>query len=236
MKKYYLAFIVLMLLLTACAPQEPTEPPSLMIEQPNDVPSTDEPLGEIEDVVAKQLAENLGLDVSAISLLEKNETEFSDGCLDVAMADVMCAQVITPGYIILLEADGIQYEYHVSVDGSRVQPATLALTWSRDGGFAGFCDRLTIYLSGEIYGNQCKDDDGRMGTLKSLLSVKEQAQLFSWVEEYGASNLDASDPKGTADGMSLIIDFHGLGKGTPGKSVRQDIFAWAQDAFLELYK
>jgi len=190
----------------------------------------------IETTLIKQLAGNLGLDTGAISVISNEPVEFSDACLGVMMQDVMCAEVITPGSIVILEVDGIQYEYHVSENGSRIQPATLALTWKREGGIAGFCDSLTVFLSGEVYGNQCKSQpNGTMGTFANLLSSDEKDQFNTWIDEYGSVTLDASDPKGVADGMTNIIVLFGNGKGKPGKPIEGDIFAWAQKLFQQLY-
>jgi hypothetical protein len=172
-----------------------------------------------------------------VSVVKNEVVEFSDGCLGVPLQDVMCAQVITPGRIVVLEADGTQYEYHTNEDGSRIQPATLALTWSREGGIVGFCDRLTVFLSGEIFGSQCKSQpEGTMGTFADLLTANERLQFNDWIDKYGQTTLDASDPKGTADGMLLVIELFGNGKGKPGKPVQQEIFTWAQEVFQELYK
>lgn len=238
MKKLFIGCILSLVILSACAPQPPTEPPSsLIIEQPDSGDSPD--MGDfssVEFVVVKQLSNNLGLNIDDISVVENKVVEFKDGCLGVSMPEVMCAQVITPGRVIVLESDGVKYEYHVSEDGSRIQPATLALIWSRDGGFAGFCDRLTVFLSGEIYGSQCKSGDSRMNVFSLLLSSEERDQFSAWILEYGTATLDASDPKGTADGMSLVIEFYGMGKGKPGKPVQQEIFTWAQETFAILYK
>lgn len=191
---------------------------------------------EVEDAVIKQLAQNLGLKESDISVVSDVTIEFSDSCLGVVMDNIMCAEVLTSGYSIVLEADGVQYEYHASDDGSRIQPATLALTWNREGGFAGFCDSLTVFLSGEIYGNQCKLEDGRMGTFSSLLTSSERSKFDAWMDKYGQVTLDASDPKGVADGMTLTVEFHGMGKGKPGQPAQQEIFLWAQELFQKLYK
>lgn len=190
----------------------------------------------IEAALIKQLADNLGLNVDSISVVSSEPAEFLDSCMGVAMQDMMCAEVITPGHIIVLESDGIRYEYHVNEDGTRIQPATLALTWSRDGGIAGFCDSLTMFLSGEVYGNQCKLQDGRMETFASLLTAQERSQFNSWIMEYGQLTLDASDPKGVADGMSLVLVLYGRGGGAPNKDVEAELFTWAQDTFQELYK
>jgi len=242
MKKLLLGFITLALTLGACTPlsQTPTEPPSLIIEQPdsgsNDAP-TKEALNPIEYIVIRQLSQNLDLSINDISVLENKATDFNDACLGISMQDVMCAQVVTPGHIIVLEANNIQYEYHTNNDGSQIQPATLALTWRREGGFAGFCDNLTVFLSGEIYGNQCKSQpNGTMGTFATILSKDEFAQFNSWIARYGEVTLDASDPKGVADGMMLVIELHGVGNGKPGKPVEGEIFSWAQDLFNKLYE
>ncbi len=66
----------------------------------------------VEEVVIKQLAANLGLQESDISVVSNTTIEFNDACMGVAMEGVMCAQMVTPGHIIVLEAKGVQYEYH----------------------------------------------------------------------------------------------------------------------------
>lgn len=238
MKKLLFGLLIFMVILTACTSQAPTEPPSLIVEQPNqDDLSTGEGLTPIEYAVVKQLAVNLGLKVNDIVVLENTPTEFNDSCLGVSMQDVMCAQVVTPGHNIVLEANGTQYEYHTSEDGSRIQPASLALSYKREGGIAGFCDSLTVFLSGEIYGNQCKSQpSGVMETFASVLTASERSQFTAWINKYGQVTLDASDPKGMADGMSLVIELVGAGNGKPGKPVQQEMFTWAQELFNELYK
>lgn len=191
--------------------------------------------GVAEDAVIKQLAQNLDLNESDVSVVSDVAVEFADSCLGVYMENVMCAQIVTPGRIILLEANGIQYEYHTSSDGSQVQPATLALTWKREGGIAGFCDSLTVFLSGEIYGNQCKAPDGRMGIFANLLSASEQRQFNTWISKYGQASLDASDPKNVSDRMTLTLVLYGNGEGQPSKDVQAALFKWAQDLYQKLY-
>ncbi|HEY5729541.1 MAG TPA: hypothetical protein VIS72_05785 [Anaerolineales bacterium] len=190
----------------------------------------------IEVVLIKQLAENLGLDTGSITVVSNEPAEFGNTCLGVAMENVMCAEAITPGRIVILESDGIQYEYRISDDGRHIQPVTITLTWKREGGIAGFCDSLTVFLSGEIYGNHCKSQpDDTMGTFTALLSNEEIEQFNSWFSRYGQVSLDASDPKGVADGMTLVIEFYGSGNGKPGQPVQREIFTWAQELFQRLY-
>ena len=328
MKKVFIYLVVCLFLMTACAPKMPTEPPSLIIEQPSDSNPTPKPtelpvdltpaqsaalsllsgtlnlpaeqialvsteavtwpngcLGvqkmgvmctqalvegyriifEANDkeyeihtndngssvviasdlesneliaaVLVKQLAENLGMNAESISVVSNEPVEFIDSCLGVAMEYVMCAEIITPGRIVVLEADGMQYEYHVSDDGRIIQPATLALTWKREGGIAGFCDSMTVFLSGEVYGSQCKTQDGRMGTLANLLTTADRKQFTSWLAEYGQVNIDVSDPKGVSDRMLVTLTFAGYGNGqTILEADQSKMLEFTQTLYQGLYK
>lgn len=190
---------------------------------------------DLEQQLIKQLAANLGLEESDISVVSSEDVEFGDACLGVGMEGVMCAQVVTPGRIIVLEANGVQYEYHVSADGSRVQPATLALVWKREGGIAGFCDTLTVFLSGEIYANRCRGQaDGKMDTLAHALSTTDHKQFSEWVSELGQVTIDASDPKGVSDQMTITLNFWGTGDKQPTKSEQQAMLSFAQDLYQQL--
>ena len=193
-------------------------------------------VASLEEMVVRQLAANLGLKDSDILVYLSSEMEFSDACLGVEMKEVLCAQMVVPGRIVVLEADGVQYTYHVSNDGARIQPATLALTWSREGGIAGFCDNLTVFLSGEIYGNQCKSQPGgTMGTFAVILSEEERQQLAEWMQEFGEVKIDASDPTGVSDRMEVKLEFFGNGDGSLTQSDEQALMNWAQDVFQKLY-
>ena len=193
-------------------------------------------VGPVEEMVIGQLASNLELNESDISVVSSSDVKFADACMGVVMKDVECAQVEISGKIIILEADGVQYEYHVSNDGTQVQPATLALTWTREGGIAGFCDSMTVFLSGEVYGNQCRSaPNGAMGTFTDLLSKTEREKFNDWIKEFGKVDLDASDPKGVSDRMEVTLSFYGNGKGTLTKPDEQELLLWAQKLFQKLY-
>jgi hypothetical protein len=220
------------LVMTACAGEAAsTEEPGAGQSDPTSVPE-DASMDPTEETVVKELAQNLGLEESDISVLRNEETEFGDACLDVPLEGTMCAQVVTPGRVIVLEANGVQYEYHTSEDGSRVQPATLAMVWRREGGIAGFCDILTVFLSGEVYASSCKAQDGSvMSTFSELLSAREQEQFNDWIAEFGEAKLDASDPKGVADRMVVTLDFYGIGDEPPSQEEQQALFGFAQTLY-----
>src|SRR5687767_11153745 len=135
MRRVLLLSALFVLMIAGCAPAAATEAPSEVTEPPeptaapeDNVPDM-ETLGAAEQAAIEQLAENMGLDVTDIIFISSEETEFSDACLEVAIEGILCAQVATPGRIITLEANGLQYAYHASEDGSQVQPASIALIW-----------------------------------------------------------------------------------------------------------
>jgi hypothetical protein len=209
MKKALTSIFVVLFLLAACSPQAAaTQPPvdgGEVATQPagNSTPA--------QDAAVSKLAKNLGLDASEIKVVSTEAVEWPDACLGVTQEGIACAQMVTPGYKIILEANGKQVEYHTNQDGTVVVPATVALTWSRSGGIAGFCDSLTIYLSGEVQASNCKKNDVVENSISELLSPAEIATMNEWISKYGEISIDASDPKGVADAMTVKLNMYGTG-------------------------
>jgi hypothetical protein len=211
MKMALLVFAIFILLVTACAPgSAATEEPSSPNQEP---PPIDSPadLTPVQLATINTLSENLGLAAENIKLVSTEAVEWPDGCLGVQEEGVMCTQVITPGFRIILEASGREVEYHTNEDGSQVRPATVLMKWKREGGIAGFCDYLTVFLSGEIHRGSCKSGDYAEERLSNVLSEADIAKLNAWVQEYGTVTIDASDPKGVSDRMVVTLEFMGLG-------------------------
>lgn len=237
MKKFLSSITLLTLMITACSPAfQGTEPPADVADTALPTVEPEQGLDSVEEAVIKQLAVNLTLKQSDISVVSNDPMEFTDACMGVVMEGVECADVVTDGHTIVLEAKGIEYEYRTSADGDRIQPATLALTWKREGGIAGFCDSMTIFLSGEVYGNQCRSEpDGTMDTFANLFSAADRKQFDVWAKQFGEVTLDASDPKGVSDRMEVILALSGLGTDKPNAAQQQVLFTWAQKLFQKLY-
>ena len=70
------------------------------------------------------LAQRLNVDPSVITLVSVEQVDWPDGCLGVHAPGIMCTMVITPGYRVILEANGKQYEYHTNERGDVVRLAT----------------------------------------------------------------------------------------------------------------
>ncbi len=82
----------------------------------------------------KDLALRLGLAQEAIRLVSLEAVEWRDASLGCPQPGMMYAQVITPGFRVVLEAEGRTYEYHTDAaesvmlcgaDGSYVDPVPL---------------------------------------------------------------------------------------------------------------
>ena len=238
MKKFLMSMTLLLLTASACAPMQTTsEAPA--DENPATVPpvatETKQPLGPIEETVVQRLAGNLGLDESEISIVSNETVEFKDACLGITIQEVKCAQATVPGRILILEANNIEYEYHTDRSGKQIQPATLALTWKRIGGIAGFCNNLTVFLSGEVYAYKCDAlSDAKIDTVANLLSATEREQFHTWITDFDRVTVDASDPRGVSDRMEVVLEVYGIGGDQPSDAEQQEMIAWAQDLFQEL--
>ena len=185
-----------------------------------------------EDAAKRQLAVMQGIDPRRISVVSDTDIEWPDSCLGVALEGMACAQIVTTGHLIVLEANNIQYEYHTNGDGSGIQPATLLITWKRSGGIAGRCDEMTIYLSGEIHASSCNRT--KDSSMKDLFTADDQSQLDQWSVKFGQVLIDLSDPKNAADAMTRIMTFDGNGNGQPSQTDQQTLYNWGQMIYQKL--
>ena len=67
------------------------------------------------------LAGELGVAEGEIELVSLEGAEFSDSCLGLGQADESCLQAITPGWLIMLGAEGQVYELHTDETGQQVR-------------------------------------------------------------------------------------------------------------------
>ena len=230
MKKVIISIALLLLIVTACLPQaQATEGPSTVDEQPTPthIPMD---LTPAQRAAITALSANLGLPADKITLVSTEAVDWPDGCLGVYEDGLVCAEVITPGFRVILEANGKQVEYRTNEDGTQIRPATVAMTWKRDGGIAGFCDYMTVYLSGEVHVSSCKQGQYVEQRLIDVLSEDEIAKLDEWLGKYGNLNIDASNPKGVSDRMVVVLTFTGVGNDqTVTSSDQQELVKFAQE-------
>lgn len=357
--------LVFLLVLSACA--APTASPSTGASEPVDtalplvetatplptaLPVTPTPTVAAESGAAGEeavvagageiAAKALGVDPNAVQFVSIEAVQWPDSCIGVNLTDQACAEVITPGYRVVLEVDGARYAVHTNQDGSIIRfagpaeptagaasgdlgmewrspsdpcqtavitmntvtfgpcgaapkevpfaseerqeelayyislyasfeagtpagalrftgagPAVatsaeqrmmaewadlvaqetetgradvlggLALTWHREGGFAGFCDDLAVYSVGNGLPSTCQTEPPT--TLgKRWLAAGQTDQLFGWIDALASFEYGKKDPA-TADAMTVQLVFAGIGAGSATEQDQQamlDFAAW----------
>jgi hypothetical protein len=235
-KKILITIVLLTLIITACSPEPPATEGPITEEQPTPSPVQGD-LTPAQEAAIAALSESLGVAVDEINLISTEAMEWPDGCLGVEEEGLACTQVIMPGFRVILEANGRQVEYRTNEDGTQIRPATIAMTWEREGGIAGFCDSVTVYLSGEVHANSCKQGQYVEEGLIDVLSEEEMAKLDDWLSTYGNVAIEASDPQGVADRMVVTLTFMGSGsQQTLTEPTEQELLSFAQDLYQQLYK
>lgn len=77
--------------------------------------------GEVPaDVMAKAIADltqRTGLDPATFTTIRSEQVQWSDGSLGCPVPGQMYIQVVTPGYWIIVEAGGKQYDYRATETG-----------------------------------------------------------------------------------------------------------------------
>ena len=188
--------------------------------------------GPAQQVAMKQLATNLGISEKDVRLVSSSVVEWPDSCLGTALQGVMCSQVVTPGFLVVLEARGRQYEYHTGQNASSIMPGSLAMDWKQQGGIAGFCENITVFLSGEVYGTDCKAGGDNK---TDVLGAPQYALLYAWIDQFGMTAIDLSDPTGMADGMSRLANLYGTGSKEPTKAEQHAMFDFGQQLYHSIY-
>lgn len=101
--------------MTTTAPALPTQGGSTPMTPGISTP-TDSGLENLIEQARQDLAQRLAISTNQIVLVEATEAEWSDSSLGCPQPDMLYLQVITPGFLILLDANGAQYEYHSNRD------------------------------------------------------------------------------------------------------------------------
>lgn len=125
------AALAVSLALAACGPEpmlspavapspaselEPAATPTASSRKP---PATEGPamspnLQQAADASIADLSQRLGVPAETITVVEAQEVTWPDASLGCPQPDMMYAQVLTPGYQVVLEAGGQRYDYHGS--------------------------------------------------------------------------------------------------------------------------
>lgn len=94
-----------------------------LLGEPITLPSGTE-VGEYPPAVIiamNYLAEMLGVSPEEIEVISFLHVDWADSCLGIISDKMMCAEVITPGWNIVLQVDGERYELHTNEDAALIR-------------------------------------------------------------------------------------------------------------------
>lgn len=92
----------------AAAPVQAGNP----IQEPTVEEDTDLVSREVVEKAKADLSKRFDVNIGRIHIMEARAVTWPDASLGCPQPDMVYAEVLTPGYWILLEADGKQYPYH----------------------------------------------------------------------------------------------------------------------------
>jgi hypothetical protein len=84
----------------------------------------------------------------------------------------------------------------------------LAIAWHREGGIAGFCDDLGIYLAGWAQASSCKTSTQVIPP--AHMTAEQIDQLYQWVDRFASFDYTQAD-NASADAMKVTLSFIGQG-------------------------
>ncbi len=195
------------------------EPSSVSTQVPKGMQARELPAAV--EAARSKLAKQLGLSVSDIKVVYYDAVEWPDSCLGVQTPGVMCAMVVTPGYRIILEAQGKTYEYHSDKTGNGLVQANSTpissgdkpmLVWSLTAG--GQCQGADVNIYTISYG-PC----GGSHQTVPFASNRSSQELDTLFLKYAA--FTAETPAGQ-------LEFNGMGKTVATPAEQRSIAEWAR--------
>lgn len=96
----------------------------------------------------------------------------------------------------------------------------LVLTYSQQGGLAGFCDTLQVYLDGSARLSSCKDVD-----VDVRLDATQLERLYQWYDSLEPIDYFYEDPA-TADALSITLTLPGQGARAADPATVEEILAF----------
>jgi len=105
----------------------------------------------------------------------------------------------------------------------------LALAWSRQGGIAGFCDDLYVYMDGQVGAGDCRMG-AAIASRTSRLDADELDVLYGLIDRLPSVQVSRGDPA-VADAMFVNLVFSGRGTGLASDADQEQLLNFAADLY-----
>ncbi len=117
-------------------------------------------------------------------------------------------------------AEWMKIQFLAAKSGRAEADWGLALAYSRQGGFAGFCDEIKVYLDGTVFLSSCKDVD-----VDYRLEAGQLEQLYAWYDGLAKIDYSYTDPA-AADAMSTKLTMPAQGSQAADEAAVNQILAF----------
>ena len=125
MRRFVLLLVSVLILMTSCSgtnseqaiePIEAEPPQEEIVAMPQETLSA-----ELQQIVLEAVGEQQNLPPDQLQITSAEAADWPDACLGIADPDVLCAQVITPGWAITV-TDGQQtWQYRTDLDAMQIK-------------------------------------------------------------------------------------------------------------------
>jgi hypothetical protein len=194
------------------------------------------------DIAKLALGQQLNINPAAISIVSVEPVEWPNTCLGVQAQGQTCAQVVVPGYLVMLEAERQRYEYHTNADGTELQAVPgpipplggLSITWQADNA----CQAAVIDPQGVTYGpcggamktaplpsDGQKQDLNQFGTVYAPFYAETQAGDLN-LSGRGDSQATSAEQRMLAEWARLTVEDAILGE---AGAAREPAIAWHRE-------
>jgi hypothetical protein len=123
----------------------------------------------------------------------------------------------------------------VAVLEIREEPAVienyLALSWNREGGLAGFCDNMNMYLTGLVTISECSGPEPVLID-RFYQNAEPLQQLYLWVDQFIPFDYLVGDTA-VADALTKSLVFYGQGQQEASEADQEAVEAYAEQIFSQ---
>jgi len=114
-KLFWVSFLTI-LTLSACSINTPISATEEVSSSPGDILPP-----EIVIEIQNQISENLGISLDQIEIEKVEQRDWPDSCLGLGGAEESCAQVITPGWLVVISIDDQEYRFRADEAGTTIR-------------------------------------------------------------------------------------------------------------------
>lgn len=223
-KKISIFLTFCFVLLSACSPK--SAPPV----------ATENPLESPEAYLGRELE----IPVEEVTLMDTEQVEWTDACLEAGGPGESCALEITPGYRLTLNTSQGIYQIHTDQSGEMVRivppggtPVSdgTAIVWERSGGIAGICQQLSINFDGSYRLMDCINDHVLS---EGNLTENQFNELSTALEMFGSHTWELTPPEGSADMFLDNYVFNGKSSKQPTAEEQEQLNQWLAGLATEL--